>query len=63
MLQPAGADAVKTFLVFLELLERQAEASATSVWLMSSMSRRIRKRLPTCLSVGLIRLFGIKCPQ
>jgi hypothetical protein len=29
---------------------------AGSVWPMSSMSRRMRKRLPTCLSVGLIAL-------
>src|SRR5271154_303673 len=34
-------------------------ASATSVWLLSSISRRIRTRLPTCLSVGLRVPLGI----
>jgi hypothetical protein len=34
-------------------------SSARSVWLMSNMNRRIRTRLPTCLSMGLGDFFAI----
>src|ERR1035438_7485825 len=38
-------------------------ASATSVWLISSMRRRIRTRLPTCLSIRLRTPFAIYTRQ
>jgi hypothetical protein len=63
VLQAASADAVGTLLVLLDLLESQPKASASFDWLISSMSRRIRRRLPTCLSIGLRAPLGICAPQ
>jgi hypothetical protein len=48
VLQPAGANTVGSLLIFLNLLKRQSEP--------------IRKRLPTCPSMGLRPLLGTFAP-
>jgi hypothetical protein len=57
VLQAAGADAVKTLFVFLDLLECQPQGVRNIG--SNSISRRIRKRLPTCLSIGFGAFIGI----
>jgi hypothetical protein len=63
VLQAAGADAVGSLLVFLNLLECNPEGVSELGWLISSISRRMRTRLPTCLSVGLKVLLGMFSPN
>jgi hypothetical protein len=53
LLQATGADAIGPLLIPLHLLKRKAIASPSFVWLMPRMSRRMRTRLATCLSIGL----------
>jgi len=52
LLQPARSDAVGALLVFLHLLEREAERIAHFPWLIASILRRMRTRRPTCSSMG-----------
>jgi len=53
LLQPAGAYTIGAFFIFLHLLECEVSASPSFSWLLLSIIRRMRTRLPTCLSVEL----------
>src|SRR3954467_8508192 len=44
---------VRSFLIFLHLLDVSPSPSPSVDWLIPSIIRRIRTRLPTCLSIGL----------
>ena len=63
LLQTARADAIGPLLVFLQLLKCDAECVTKIVWLILSISRRIRTRLPTWRSVGLGNLLAILISQ
>jgi hypothetical protein len=53
-LEPAGAHPILALFVLLHLLKGCAERLALSFsWLIPSIMRRMRSRLPTCLSMGL----------
>ena len=50
VLQAARAHTVRSLLVFLHLLEREPEPIGELRLVIPSINRRIRTRLPTCLS-------------
>jgi hypothetical protein len=58
VLQAARADAIGPLLILLDLLECHPYRVRYIGLAHTSMRRRMRKRLPTCLSVGFA-LFGI----
>jgi hypothetical protein len=61
VLQAARADAIGPLLILLDLLECHPYRVRYIGLAHTSMRRRMRKRLPTCLSVGFA-LFGICAP-
>ena len=48
LLQPARANAIDALLILLHLMGRTPSASPSVSWLMPSIIRRMRTRLPTC---------------
>ena len=58
LLQSASADAVRALLVFLDLLEGKAERLSQLLLAHRKIFRRMRTRLPTCLSTGLGAFLG-----
>jgi hypothetical protein len=57
LLQPARPDAVGAILVFLHLLVGDAERIGQLLLAIASILRRMRTRLPTCLSMGFVAFF------
>jgi hypothetical protein len=57
LVQPAGADPIRSFLVFLHLLEREPKSVGDLFLLNPTIMRRMRTRLPTCLSIGFGPVF------
>src|SRR5262249_59991905 len=58
LLQSAGPDAVSTPLDFCTCWKVRPSPSASFCWLIESIIRRMRTRLPTCLSVGFGAFFA-----
>jgi hypothetical protein len=59
MLQATRADAVRPFSYFCTCWNVRPSASPSFSWLMPSIIRRMRTRLPTCLSIKLRGFFAI----